>query len=245
MIHNNKKHAIVFISPRSYWDSMKNNLLGTEMKGVRYYQDAHYSLSDLAKALGELEKRTWSTPTPAFVRSNFGLYGPGTIIAIMLGSVCIGAVYFVGPSIFERRIHIWSLFVDPRYRRMGLATRLLKVVAKATHGLIDSISYQTRLASGTLPLYLQMGSNILVNCHTDDTNGDWTNPKIVLDILPSKRWRTLPRKSDLTFVKHTERFGIDSPFWKQLSTDSSLQRKYEIIGYSMENSKSNVYLRSL
>lgn len=245
MMHKHKNLTIVFVSPRSYWDVMKNNLLDTRMRGVRYYQDTHYSLSTLATALGELEKRTWSTPTPAFVRSNFGLYGPGTIIAMMLGTVCIGAVYFIGPSVFERSIHIWSLFVDTRYRRMGLASQLLKIVVRATRSIADTITYQTRLASGSMPLYLQMGPSLLLNCHVDDTNGDWTNPKVVLEVKTPKSWRISTAQSMKSLPKDCFAVGVEDPFWKQVHTDSSMQRKYEIIGYTNEESYSKIFLRSL
>lgn len=244
-MHKNQKPSIVFISPPAYWDGMKNNLKNTKMKAVRYYQDTHYSLSALAKALDELEKRTWTIPTPAFVRSNFGLYGPGTIIAIMLRTTCIGALYFVGPSLFERRIHIWSLIIDPRFRRMGLATQLLKVTVRATDGLADTFTYQTRLASGFMPLYLQMGPNLLINCHVDDTNGDWINPKVVLEIKRPKRWRIPMLKDSLVASKNISQVKIDDPFWKKVNTDSFMQRKYEIIGYTKEDSNSTIYLRKL
>ncbi|KKU81157.1 MAG: hypothetical protein UY08_C0001G0002 [Candidatus Gottesmanbacteria bacterium GW2011_GWA1_47_8] len=215
MMNNNQKSTIIFVSPRSYWDAMKSNLTDAGMRSIRYYAE------------------------------NFGLYGPGTIIAMMSRDSCIGAVYFVGPSVFERSIHIWSLFVDPRFRRKGLATRLMKIVVKATHGLADFISYQTKLASDSLPLYFQMGPNLLVNCHVDDTNGDWNNPKVVLEVKTPKRWGISTGKSMRTLSKDSFTIGVEDPFWKQVNTDSSMQRKYEIIGYARESSKSKVFLRSL
>jgi len=245
MMNNNQKSTIIFVSPRSYWDAMKSNLTDAGMRSIRYYADTRYSLSVISKALEALEKRIWNIPTPSFVRSNFGLYGPGTIIAMMSRDSCIGAVYFVGPSVFERSIHIWSLFVDPRFRRKGLATRLMKIVVKATHGLADFISYQTKLASDSLPLYFQMGPNLLVNCHVDDTNGDWNNPKVVLEVKTPKRWGISTGKSMRTLSKDSFTIGVEDPFWKQVNTDSSMQRKYEIIGYARESSKSKVFLRSL
>ena len=241
----NQKSTVIFISPRSYWDAMKNNLTDAGMRSIRYYADTRYSLSVISKALEALEKRIWNIPTPSFVRSNFGLYGPGTIIAMMSRDSCIGAVYFVGPSVFERSIHIWSLFVDPRFRRKGLATRLMKIVVKATHGLADTITYQIKLTSGSMPLYLQMGPNLLVNCHVDDTNGDWNNPKAVLEVKPPKRWPMSLRKSDLSVTKNIITVSIGDPFWKQVHEDSCQQRKYEIIGYTTEKKVNNVFLRKL
>ena len=244
-MHKNQKPTIIFISPRPYWDGMRNNLIHFGTAKIRYYMDSHYSLQDIACALNKLEKRTWTTPTPPYIRSNFGLHGPGTIIAMMRCNTCLGAVYFVGPSVFARSIHIWSLFVDPRFRRMGLATQLLKIVVRAIRGLADSITYQTRLASDSMPLYLQMGPNLVVNCHVDDTNGDWANPKVVLKIKPPSKWRMPLKTSDFKSSKKISAVTIDDPFWKQINRNASMQGKYEIIGYTIENSKAKVLLRTV
>src|SRR3990172_5117723 len=117
---------------------------------------------------------------------------------------------------------------------MGLATQLLKIVVKATHGLADTITYQIKLTSGSMPLYLQMGPNLLVNCHVDDTNGEWNNPKVVLEVKMPKRWRISAGKLMRPLSKDSFAIGVEDPFWKQLNKDSSIQRKYEIIGYVNE-----------
>lgn len=241
MINKSKRISIIFVSPRSYWEGMKKNLINSGMRSIRYYTDTHYSLSVIAKALEALEKRAWNIQTPSFVRSNFGLYGPGTIITMMMRDSCIGAVYFVGPSVFERSVHIWSLLVDSQYRKRGYAMLLLQTMITAVRGFSDYITYQTKTSSEAINLYLRLGPNILVTGHADDSNGDWNNPKIVLKTKMTKNLsllREVRNKQDgIITVKQ------DDIFWKKVGTQASLQRKYQIVGCKNENSVNKFYLR--
>lgn len=264
----------IFVAPVSYWNRMKRNFIKTPWN-IHYYQKSHLSLSRIAKSLADLETRTWKMPTPPFVRSNFGLYGPGTIIALTTKNKLAAAIYFVGPSVFEKKAHIWTLIVDPRYRKKGYATRLLMLAATAVSGLADTFSYQTKTSSNALPLYLRFGPNVVITSHVNDTNGNWNNPKIFLEApapknlleCQSRRWRNDTRPNPNTSwcrgfkvvktppswseykngrnLKNTFWVSHNDQFWRKIGNEPLMQKKYAIVGCDMTKPIKKIFVTAL
>ena len=141
MVHKNQKPTIIFISPRPYWDGIGEITLFTRDKNS-LTMDSHFVTAGHRLRIKQIKKRTWTTPTPPYIRSNFGLHGPGTIIAMMsVIPVSVPCILWVLQYLQE--VHIWSL-LSIRDLENGFSNAITKIVVRAIRGLADSITYQTR-----------------------------------------------------------------------------------------------------
>jgi GNAT superfamily N-acetyltransferase len=232
----NNEIDIIFVGPKSYWRKMKSGFSNLPWE-IKYFEDGDWNLQKIAEELEKIEAVTWQIPNPAFIRSNFGLYGPGVIMMACIRGVCIGSLYFVGPFSFDKRIHIWNIVVHKDYRGMGIASSLLTTAVTSVQGCAKVLTYQTKVYSDSIPLYLRLGPNKVLAVHVSDSNGDWDHPKIMLQAkLPNNPLEIMTRKLVPSIENIIWAEDSDATFWKKLSKKvASSENIFQLVGCSFDD----------
>jgi ribosomal protein S18 acetylase RimI-like enzyme len=87
--------------------------------------------------------------------------GPARIVVARADSRVIGAVVVVVPAVETRHINVISIAVEPRYRRTGVARRLVYAALAPHAAQIHTISLEVRLENGAArALYEQLGFRV-------------------------------------------------------------------------------------
>lgn len=237
-----KEHEkILHISPQEYWQAAQRNLSRLPWP-VQYVGCNASGLEVVAGQLAKLEEATWTTPNPSFMRTNFGLYGPGVILAVDYQDAIVASLYFVGPFTLDKSAHIWTLVVHPEFRGQGYAQQMLATAAACVHGLCDRFTLQTRSDSDAIPLYLRLGSGRIIWAQKCDT-GSWSQPKIGLSFpVPDDPLDILRARASRADVTACTAVTADSDFWQKLGEDAGRWGQHTLVDWRLENGRKMLYV---
>lgn len=238
-----KKYGrILHVSPGEYWLAAQRNLSMLPWP-VQYASYDASSLEAVAGQLAKFEEATWNIPTPSFVRTNFGLYGPGVILAVDYQDAIVASLYFIGPFGIDRSAHIWTLVVHPDFRKQGYGQQMLATAAACVHGLCDKFTLQARSDSNAIPLYLKLGSGRIMWAQKCDT-GTWNKPKIGLSFsVPNDPLDILQAKTGLADVTGCTAVAADGDFWRKLGQDTECWGKHLLIDWRIVNGQKTLYVK--
>jgi hypothetical protein len=238
-----KKLVVYCFSPASYWKTIKNNFVSLPWK-VKYRPKNTKLFYQKIKGLEKLEKRVWTIANPSFIRTNFGLFGPGIILAAEFDKKIIGAIYFTAPSTFCQEILIWTLIIDHNYRQIKVASKLLTSILYAFQNYAKKIVIQARTDSDALGLYLKLGSNRIVWCQSIDTK-NWKKPKIGIEIDYPKNPNIVLNPSVNKICKKNKIIKVrdNANFWKKIGKTQKLWGKYEIVNIESDKKGKILFLK--
>lgn len=233
---------ILHISPREYWLAARSNLSNLPWP-VEYASHSASSLEAMAGRLARLEEKTWNIPSPSFMRTNFGLYGPGVILAVDYQDAIVASLYFVGPLSLDKSAHIWTLVVHPEFRGQGYAQQMLATAAACVHSLCDRFTLQTRTDSDAIPLYLKLGSGKIMWAQRCDT-GMWNRPKMGLSLrVPDNPLDIMQMRAGRANVTACIAVAPDDDYWRKFGQDKERWGKPELVDHRIVDDQKILYIR--
>jgi len=244
--HSNKNKCTVYcFSPLNYWQKIQKYVSHLPWK-VLYRPNKPSLFINKVRALENLEKKTWSIPNPSFTRTNFGVFGSGIIFIVEIKGKIIGSVNFVGPSLFDKSIHIWNLIIDREFRKQKIASLLITTTLFAIKNRATTITLQTRSNSDALGLYLKLGPNKIIWSQAIDS-GNWNSPKIGLEIPVPKNPAILfdqsQKKIPVEFNK-TIKVKDNDRVWKIIGNNPNVWGKLYLVGIRYTEKNKFLYLQN-
>ena len=243
----NKRYPfkIYCVAPIEYWRLMEKKLLLLPWK-VQYGNRSRALFEKIVIGIRQLEEKTWTIPTPSFVRSNFGFFGPGVILVVECEGKIVAELNFVGTFAAHKTIHIWDLIVGKDHRRKGFAKYLLVTALSGIKTYADNITLQTRTDSDALSLYLKLGTNKIIWVQSHDT-GDWARPKIGLSIEMPHDPYVVFSTQNVQSEKIGKLFQVKSDdfIWRKIGKEVHLSGNYELVNCYEKQKNKILTLRKL